>query len=189
METGPNLSCECTSALEASGNPCIRTSASKPFWWSDTGSENSQNTFWKAKGNSWWEIGLSSLFLLGGLISLDMILLLALCRQPEFKQRVHCANWCLRCRIGGSPLPNGKQWGTPNGCRKLTPTQSRYSIVERECLAIKKTLDALKYLLGYKFRLITDHAPLRWMSENKEKNAWVTSWFLALQNIKVCSRT
>ena len=68
--------------------------------------------------------------------------------------------------------------------RKLTPAETRYSIVERECLAIKWPLESLRYyLLGRKFRLVTDHPPLKWMSQAKERNARVNR-FLSLQNFK-----
>ncbi|KAJ8378330.1 hypothetical protein AAFF_G00243500, partial [Aldrovandia affinis] len=62
------------------------------------------------------------------------------------------------------------------------PRETRYSTVEKECLAIKWALETLRYyLLGRKFTLVTDHAPLVWMSRNKESNARVTRWFLSLQ--------
>jgi hypothetical protein len=60
----------------------------------------------------------------------------------------------------------------------------RCSTVEKECLAIKWALETLKYyLLGwhYDFSLVVDHAPLVWMSRNKDSNARVTCWFLSLQ--------
>lgn len=37
------------------------------------------------------------------------------------------------------------------------------------------------YILGWKFVLVTDHAPLQWMARNKETNRRVTRWFLSLQ--------
>ena len=43
-------------------------------------------------------------------------------------------------------------------------------------------LDTLKYyLLGRKFTLITDNAPLEWMAGGKDTNGHVTCWFLSLQ--------
>lgn len=61
----------------------------------------------------------------------------------------------------------------------------KYAVVEKECLAVKWAIETLKYyLLGREFTLVTDHAPLRFMKENKEKNARVTRWFLALQPYK-----
>jgi hypothetical protein len=64
----------------------------------------------------------------------------------------------------------------------LLPREQRYSIVEKECLAIKWVLETLKYyLLGRNFTLVTDHATLVWISRNKDSNARVTRWFLFLQ--------
>ena len=67
--------------------------------------------------------------------------------------------------------------------RKLQKHELNYSTVEKECLAVKWALHKLKYyLLGRKFTLVTDHAPLKWMSTAKDNNARVTRWFLELQN-------
>ncbi len=67
--------------------------------------------------------------------------------------------------------------------RKLTPAEQRYAAVEKEALAVKwAVLELRYYLLGRKFTLITDHAPLQWMARAKDTNARVTRWFLALQD-------
>ncbi len=67
--------------------------------------------------------------------------------------------------------------------RKLTPAVRRYATVEKEALAIKwAVLELRYYLLGWKFTLIIDHAPLQWMARAKDTNARVTRWFLALQD-------
>ena len=43
--------------------------------------------------------------------------------------------------------------------QKLLPNERNYSMVEKESLAIKWTLDKLRYyLLGREFSLVTDHA-------------------------------
>ncbi|CAM5078371.1 unnamed protein product, partial [Eretmochelys imbricata] len=55
--------------------------------------------------------------------------------------------------------------------RKLLPREQKYAVVERECLAVKWAMEALRYyLLGRRFTLVMDHAPLQWMQRNKEKN-------------------
>ncbi len=67
--------------------------------------------------------------------------------------------------------------------RKLSPAEQRYAVVEKEALAVKwAVLELRYYLLGRKFTLITDHAPLQWMARAKDTNARVTRWFLALQD-------
>ncbi|CAM5105440.1 unnamed protein product [Natator depressus] len=66
--------------------------------------------------------------------------------------------------------------------RKLLLREQKYAVVERECLAVKWAMERLcYYLLGRRFTLVTDHASLQWMQQNKEKNARVTRWFLSLQ--------
>ena len=47
--------------------------------------------------------------------------------------------------------------------RKLLASERAYSTVEKEVLAIKWTLEKLRYyLLGRDFSLVTNHTPLRW---------------------------
>lgn len=66
--------------------------------------------------------------------------------------------------------------------QKLFPREQGYSIIEKECLAIKWAVDKLRYYLeGSHFLLNTDHAPLLWMSRKKGNNQRVLRWFLALQ--------
>ncbi|KAL0151201.1 hypothetical protein M9458_053392 [Cirrhinus mrigala] len=67
--------------------------------------------------------------------------------------------------------------------RKLTAAERNYAAVEKEALTIKwAVLELRYYLLGPKFTLVTDHAPLQWMARAKNTNARVTRWFLALQD-------
>ncbi|KAL0152472.1 hypothetical protein M9458_052195 [Cirrhinus mrigala] len=67
--------------------------------------------------------------------------------------------------------------------RKLSPAEKNYATVEREALAIRwAVLELRYYLLGRKFTLVTDHAPIQWMAQAKDTNARVTRWFLALQD-------
>ena len=66
--------------------------------------------------------------------------------------------------------------------RKLSDREERYSTVEKECLAIKWAVGALRYyLLGRAFTLCSDHAPLRWLATMKDTNPRITRWYLALQ--------
>lgn len=66
--------------------------------------------------------------------------------------------------------------------RKLFARETRYSTVEKECLAIKWALDSLRYyLLGKQFVLETDHRALQWLNRMRDSNARVTRWYLSLQ--------
>ncbi|XP_051556768.1 uncharacterized protein LOC127442632 [Myxocyprinus asiaticus] len=69
--------------------------------------------------------------------------------------------------------------------RKLSLRETKYSTVEKECLAIKWAVLTLRYyLLGRVFTLCSDHAPLQWLHRMKDTNAQITRWYLALQPFK-----
>ena len=54
---------------------------------------------------------------------------------------------------------NEKIVGMASRC--LTPTESRYSNIERECLAVMYGLERFElYFLGRKVEVETDHSPL-----------------------------
>lgn len=66
--------------------------------------------------------------------------------------------------------------------RKLLLRETRYSVVEKEGLAIRWSLDSLRYyLLGREFDIETDHQAITWIQSMKDHNARVTRWYLALQ--------
>ena len=66
--------------------------------------------------------------------------------------------------------------------RKLNPAERNYAVIEKECLAIKWSIDYFhQYLYGGKFLVRTDHAPLTWLSQNKDKNSRLMRWALSLQ--------
>ncbi|KYO20669.1 hypothetical protein Y1Q_0012557 [Alligator mississippiensis] len=69
--------------------------------------------------------------------------------------------------------------------RKLLPAEKRYATIERECLAIRWVVDYFRYyLMGREFTLVTDHAPLKWLSTAKSDNARITQWALAFEPYK-----
>ncbi len=75
--------------------------------------------------------------------------------------------------------------------RKLSKRETRYSTVEKECLAIRWAVLTLRYYLLGEFTLCSDHAPLQWLHRMKDTNARITRWYLALQpfKFKVVHRT
>lgn len=65
---------------------------------------------------------------------------------------------------------------------KLTPTKSRYSPTERECLAVIKAIEKFRpYVEGAKFAVKTDAASLRWLKNMKDPNSKLARWSLRLQ--------
>ena len=69
--------------------------------------------------------------------------------------------------------------------RKLLPRERRYSIVERECLAIVWSVQKLScYLLGDVFDIETDHKLLLFLEERRSVSSRLSRWALALQVFK-----
>lgn len=66
--------------------------------------------------------------------------------------------------------------------RTLSETETRYSTIERELLAIIWAVKNFRpYLYGNKFIIYTDHRPLAWLDSLKEPNSKLTRWRLRLQ--------
>ena len=66
--------------------------------------------------------------------------------------------------------------------RKFLPREERYSVIEKECLAIKLAVAAFRvYLLGRSFIIQTDHRSLEWLDRLKDNNPRLCRWSLALQ--------
>ena len=66
--------------------------------------------------------------------------------------------------------------------RKLTDCETRYAVIERECLAIFWAVHRLsRYLLGRTFVIQSDHRPLQFLLEGKPMNPRLFRWALSLQ--------
>jgi hypothetical protein len=69
--------------------------------------------------------------------------------------------------------------------KKLLPRETRYSTIERECLAIVWAVGKFsKFLWGVDFVLQTDHKPLTYIQTCRFKNARILRWSLSLQEFK-----
>ena len=69
--------------------------------------------------------------------------------------------------------------------RTLTQSERNYSVIQRECLAVVYGLKQFRhYLLGRPFRLLTDHAPLQWLSAQK-MDGLLARWALAIQEYDI----
>ena len=65
--------------------------------------------------------------------------------------------------------------------RSLTTPEQQYSVIQRECLAVIYALKQFRhYLLGRYFKIVTDHAPLQWLSAQKMEGM-LCRWALAIQ--------
>ena len=65
--------------------------------------------------------------------------------------------------------------------RVLSSPERNYSVIQRECLAVVYALKQFHhYLLGRSFILLTDHAPLQWLSAQKMEGM-LAHWALVMQ--------
>ena len=70
---------------------------------------------------------------------------------------------------------DGEEHPIAYASRKLQLRETRYSAVEKECLAIVWALKYLKYYLyGQAFTIYTDHKPLTWLNTMKNSNQRLT---------------
>jgi len=66
--------------------------------------------------------------------------------------------------------------------RKLLPRETRYAVIERECLAIVWAVGKLsRYLFGCQFTIQTDHKPLEFLSRGRSTSGRLSRWALILQ--------
>ena len=116
----------------------------------------------------------------------------ALCTEPVLRAPDFNRPFLLHTDASGTGLGavlaqdfGGEEHPIMYASRKLLKHERNYATIEKECLAIKWAIHHLRYYLwGREFKLVTDHAPLRWLATSKDTNARVTRWFLQLQDYK-----
>jgi hypothetical protein len=69
---------------------------------------------------------------------------------------------------------------------KLSPREQQWSTIEKECLGIVWSIDQFEYYLcGRKFVVQTDHKPLSWLSQVRNRNKRLMKWSIFLQDLDV----
>lgn len=77
---------------------------------------------------------------------------------------------------------DGKEHPVAYISRKLSEREQRFSVPEKEALAIIWAVAKLKYyLIGVRFKIFTDHQALKWLEKTKGSNNRLLRWSLALQ--------
>ena len=103
---------------------------------------------------------------------------------PDFSKPFTVRTDASSVGVGGVLMQESAQHLHPVSfvSRKLLPRESRYSTIERECLAIVWVLGKFsRYLWGKHFVLQTDHRPLTYLRSSRFKNSRILRWSLALQ--------
>ena len=106
-------------------------------------------------------------------------------RYPDFNK-----SYILPCDVSdkaigywlGQADNKNQLYSIPYGGRSLSPREQRYSVSERECLALVEGIKHFRiYFATGQFKVITDHFSLRYLRSIRDMNERLDRWSLFLQ--------
>ena len=101
--------------------------------------------------------------------------------DAEFTVRTDASNVSIGCVL--MQTHEGILHPVAYASRKLSDRERKYSVEERECLAMVWGVQKFnRYLYGREFLMETDHCGLQYLKTGNIRNARVMRWYLALQN-------
>ena len=81
---------------------------------------------------------------------------------------------------------NGKEYPIAYRSRKLSIREQYWPTVEKECLAIVWAISQFEYYIwGRKFVVETDHKPLSWLNQVRNRNKRLMKWSIFLQELDI----
>ena len=85
-----------------------------------------------------------------------------------------------------SQIQNGKEKVIAYASRHLNQAEKNYATIEKEALAIVFAVKKFKsYIHGHETKIVTDHAPLKWLMKVKNTNAKLARWALEIQDLNL----
>ena len=70
--------------------------------------------------------------------------------------------------------------------RTLNTTEQKYSVTEKECLAVVYACKVFRPIIfGKELTIITDHAPLQWLQTHKDSSSRLIRWSLKIQDLNM----
>lgn len=101
--------------------------------------------------------------------------------EEEFILQVDASNRGLGAILSQKDQ-NGEEHPIAYASRKLQPREQKLSTTEKECLGIVWAVELFRYYLyGRTFRLQTDHNPLVWLNQVRDKSRKLLRWSITLQ--------
>ena len=108
-------------------------------------------------------------------------------RMPDFSKVFYVQTDASEVGAGGVLLQLFEDVKCPIAffSKKFSSQQMRYSVMEKECLAIIWCIQKFEiYLYGREFILETDHYALTFIDQSKATNSRIMRWALFLQNYR-----
>lgn len=105
-------------------------------------------------------------------------------QYPDFSKPFNLTTDASNVSIAGilSQGPVGSDKPVAYISRTLNDSEKNYSTIEKELLAIVWATTKLRpYLYGRKFKIFSDHLPLKWLMSLKEPNSRLVRWRLKLE--------
>ena len=105
-------------------------------------------------------------------------------RFPDFKKEfllyTDASKECLGAILSQQD-EEGREYVIAYASRTTSKPEKKYSTTELECLAMVWSMSYFRvYLHGHKFRVITDHVPLKGMKDSPTSNNRISRWMLKL---------
>ena len=109
-------------------------------------------------------------------------------KLPDLSKEFLLQTDASKCAVGAVLMQEheGNNFPVAFASRKLQPREIKYSVIEKECLALVLAIRKFHvYLYGRQFTLQTDHQPLLYLNSAVHDNGRLMRWSLFLQSYQI----